>query len=56
MITDINSEDRLVQQTVADFLRDRLGWVSVYAWNHETFGPGGTLGRDSVRDAMLPDT
>jgi type I restriction enzyme R subunit len=22
-----------------------LGWDSVYAWNDETFGPGGTLGR-----------
>ena len=39
MITDINSEDRLVQQTFADHLRDRLGWESVYAYNAETFGP-----------------
>ena len=39
MITDINSEDRLVQQTFADHLRDRLGWESVYAYNSETFGP-----------------
>ena len=29
MITDIHSEDRLVQQTVAEFLRDRLGWENV---------------------------
>ena len=29
MITDINSEDRLLQQTFADHLRDRLGWESV---------------------------
>ena len=29
MITDINSEDRLVQQTFADHLRDRLGWDSL---------------------------
>jgi type I restriction enzyme R subunit len=28
MITDINSEDRLLQQTFADHLRDRLGWES----------------------------
>ena len=26
MITDINSEDRLVQATFADYLRDSLGW------------------------------
>ena len=47
MITDINSEDRLVQKTFADHLRERLGWESVYAWNDETFGPHGTLGRAS---------
>lgn len=53
MFTDINSEDRLVQKTVADHLRDKLGWESFYAWNDETFGPAGMLGRDSVRDAIL---
>ncbi len=31
--SDINSEDRLVQQTFADHLRDTLGWESVYAYN-----------------------
>ena len=53
MITDINSEDRLVQQTFADHLRDRLGWESIYAYNAETFGPQGTLGRTSERDVVL---
>ena len=53
MITDINSEDRLVQQTFADHLRDRLGWESVYAYHAETFGPQGTLGRVSERDVVL---
>ena len=53
MITDINNEDRLVQQTFADHLRDRLGWESVYAYNAETFGPQGTLGRASERDVVL---
>ena len=53
MITDINSEDRLVQQTFADHLCDRLGWESVYAYNAETFGPQGTLGRASERDIVL---
>src|SRR5262245_15228466 len=53
MITDINSEDRLVQQTFAEYLHDVLGWDSVYAWNHETFGPHGTLGRDSEREVVL---
>ena len=53
MITDINSEDRLVQQTFAEHLHDKLGWDSVYAWNEETFGPSGTLGRSSEREAIL---
>jgi type I restriction enzyme R subunit len=45
MITDINSEDRLVQQTFAVHLEKVLGWSSVYAYYAETFGPNGTLGR-----------
>jgi type I restriction enzyme R subunit len=53
MITDINSEDRLVQQTFAEYLCDRLGWDSVYAWNSETFGPNGILGRSSEREVVL---
>src|SRR5437899_8607774 len=53
MITDINSEDRLVQQTFAEHLRRVLGWESVYAYKTETFGPQGTLGRASDRDAVL---
>ena len=53
MITDINSEDRLVQQTFADHLEKALGWDSVYAYNAETFGPQGTLGRVSEREVVL---
>jgi type I restriction enzyme, R subunit len=53
MITDVNSEDRLVQMTFADHLHDQLGWESVYAYNDETFGLHGNLGRDDVRDAVL---
>src|SRR5213594_2000590 len=51
--TDINSEDRLVQKTFAEHLRDRLGWESFYAWNEETFGPEGTLGRAETREVVL---
>ena len=51
--TDINSEDRLVQATFADHLEKVLGWESVYAWNIETFGPAGTLGRTSEREVVL---
>lgn len=59
-LTDINSEDRLVQQTFAEHLETVLGWDGVYAWNEETFGPEGTLGRASergvvlVRDLLMP--
>ena len=52
-LTDINSEDRLVQQTFADHLEKELRWENVYAWNRETFGPGGTLGRHSDQDVIL---
>lgn len=51
--TDINSEDRLVQKTFADHLSDVLGWDSVYAWNDETFGPDGTLGRSETKQVVL---
>ena len=51
--TPINSEDRLVQETFEEYLRDTLGWDSVFAWNNETFGPDGTLGRDSEREVVL---
>ena len=60
MITDINNEDRLVQQTFAEHLEKALGWESIYAYNSETFGPAGALGRASdrevvlVRDLLLP--
>lgn len=51
--TGINSEDRLVQATFAAHLKDALGWESVYAWNDETFGPDGTLGRKDTAEAVL---
>jgi len=47
------SEDTLVQQTTADYLRDVLGWEAVFAYNQETFGPEGTLGRASDREVVL---
>src|SRR6266851_4104460 len=52
-VTGINSEDRLVQATFATHLEDALGWESVHAWNEETFGPGGTLGRASPSEVVL---
>ena len=52
-VTPINSEDRLVQATCAEHLEQVLGWESVYAWNEETFGPNGTLGRADTKQAVL---
>ena len=47
------TEDTLVQQTTAEYLQQRLGWKSVYAYNTETFGLDGTLGRVSDQDVVL---
>ena len=52
-VTSINSEDRLVQATFAEHLEQALGWDTVYAWNQETFGPDGTLGRANAKEAVL---
>lgn len=51
--TNINSEDRLVQATFAEHLQRQLGWQSVYAYNEETFGASGTLGRTDPREVVL---
>ena len=47
------TEDALVQKTTADYLRDQLGWESVYAYNNENFGPDSLLGRNSDREVVL---
>jgi type I restriction enzyme, R subunit len=47
------SEDSLVQQTTAEYLEKQLGWESIYAYNNETFGPTGMLGRGSDREVVL---
>lgn len=53
MITDINNEDRLVQATFADHLRDVLGWDSIYAHIGETFAAIGRRDRASEREVVL---
>ncbi len=47
------TEDRLAQNTLASYLEDELGWGNVFAFNTETFGPEGTLGRKSDREVVL---
>lgn len=53
MITDINSEDRLVQATFAEHLEKVLGWESIYAYNQEDFGSDSLLGRTDTREIVL---
>ncbi|MGH3971575.1 MAG: type I restriction endonuclease subunit R, partial [Mycobacterium sp.] len=45
------TEGGLVEEPALELLGE-LGWTSVNAFG-ETFGSGGTLGRDSIRDAVL---
>lgn len=47
------SEDKLVQETTANYFRDQIGWESVYAYNDENLGHDGTLGRTSEREVVL---
>lgn len=47
------TEDALVQRTTADYLRDELGWESVFAFDTEDFGPDSLLGRASRREVVL---
>ena len=47
------SEDRLVQQTTAEYFDESLGWESIYAFNTETFGAASTLGRSNKTEVVL---
>jgi len=47
------NEDTLVQATTADYLEEQLGWESIYAYNNETYGKEGTLGRVSDKEVVL---
>ena len=47
------SEDQLIQKSTADFMEKELGWKSVYAFDQETLGANGTLGRTSYHEVLL---
>ena len=47
------SEDKLVQESTAEFLENELGWKSVYAFDQETLGVNGTLGRTNYHEVLL---
>ena len=53
MMAPLN-EDTLVQQTTASYLAEDLGWdENIYAYNKETFGVEGLLGRKSDKEVVL---
>ncbi len=53
MSTAAYTEDSIAQQTTADYLRDKLGWKSAYAYNNEDLGQDSLLGRNSEREVVL---
>ena len=46
------SEDQLIEQATEDVLKE-LGWTVVTAWQNETFGELGLLGRDNKTEVVL---
>ena len=46
------SENILVQESAGKLLQE-LGWRVVFAFNEETLGENGTLGRKSYREVLL---
>ena len=47
------SENVLVQDSAAALLHDELGWDVVFAYNQETLGENGTLGRKNYHEIVL---
>ncbi|WP_313375268.1 hypothetical protein [Chishuiella sp.] len=46
------SEDQLIEQATEDVLKE-LGWQVITAWQNETFGENGLLGRDNKSEVVL---
>lgn len=47
-------ENKLIQQSAADLLRDELGWEVAFAFNDEVIGENATYGRKNYREVLLP--
>lgn len=47
------SENILVQESAGALLHDELGWDVVFAYNQETLGENGTLGRKTYHEVLL---
>lgn len=54
MMVNDYCENVLIQQTMADFLHDKLDWCVSYAHNKERLGANGTYGRESYEEVILP--
>jgi type I restriction enzyme, R subunit len=52
MITDINSEDRLVQATVAEYLHDKFAWMA--SVNRERLKQASMTLLESLRSLLEP--
>ncbi|MBD3906510.1 type I restriction endonuclease subunit R [Chryseobacterium sp. Ch-15] len=46
------SEDQLIEQATEDVLKE-LGWTVITAWQNETFGESGLLGRDNKTEVVF---
>lgn len=47
------SEDKLVQESTAEFMEKELGWRSVYAFDNEGLGEKSLLGRRDYKEVLL---
>lgn len=47
------SEDKLIEQTAIKLFQNNLQWQTIVAYNAETFGENGTLGRAGKKEVIL---
>lgn len=47
------SEDKLIEQTAIDLFFHQLGWDTLLAYNKESFGENGTLGRTDKKEVVF---
>ncbi|MCP9769430.1 type I restriction endonuclease subunit R [Lacihabitans sp. LS3-19] len=47
------SEDNLIEKTAIDLFFNKLGWDTLFAYNKESFGEGGSLGRLNKKEVII---
>lgn len=47
------SEDKLIQETTSNYLRDQLGWETAHGYNTEVLGAQGSFGRENEKEVVL---